>query len=420
MTWKTRLRDKITLTSPKKKVFNAAWQKSPRVKSKSLGRFKYPGVEGAFLQDLDVGEVLWTQTILFEGKNHDLEAELFWKACDENGKWTITHPVKGLLNLQLSTVSEAIDPTGSGNITAFETEWLESIDELKVTTAPQLAQEVLDMANQVNASAASQFDNNIVQDTAGTTQAVRNTTEQVQTSSDLSLGDLAKQSTEVNARFNEIQNQVTATISEPIIDALQLAGQTQQLIQAPALAINDIRARINAYINMAADIFGLSPSGITEVDKNTASTQELSIASLLVGACTSSVIGSFDTRNEALESASLLITLLDDSTAALDASQENFLDTPIDKQFISQSEAYPDLVQIVGLSVAYLLSAAFELKIEKRYKIKQDEAPIKVCIENYGELGESDSIYDLFISTNNLENNELILLPAGFEVVVYV
>ena len=43
-----------------------------------------------------------------------------------------------------------------------------------------------------------------------------------------------------------------------------------------------------------------------------------------------------------------------------------------------------------------------------------------ITIDEYGELGDNDINYDLFISSNNLKGNDILLLEAGREVVVYV
>ncbi len=56
----------------------------------------------------------------------------------------------------------------------------------------------------------------------------------------------------------------------------------------------------------------------------------------------------------------------------------------------------------------------------KRFTLSRPRAPIEITISEYGELGPEDSYLDLFIASNHLRSDEVILLPAGREVVVYV
>ena len=71
---------------------------------------------------------------------------------------------------------------------------------------------------------------------------------------------------------------------------------------------------------------------------------------------------------------------------------------------------------------SYLLLVSFDLKTEKRFLLKENTPPIIVCINEYGFLsdGVTDSQFDFFIETNNLKGDQILYLPVGFEVVVYV
>ena len=136
MTWIDRLSPTIDLTSPDGNIFDALWRNGPRSLTKKLGIFEFPGVKGAVVQDLDVGPTRWPLVIFFDGEDNDKEGTRFFKACKERGLWTIIHPVKGSLELQLISATELIDPVESGNITRFETEWIEPIPEAKAPRAP--------------------------------------------------------------------------------------------------------------------------------------------------------------------------------------------------------------------------------------------------------------------------------------------
>jgi hypothetical protein len=40
-------------------------------------------------------------------------------------------------------------------------------------------------------------------------------------------------------------------------------------------------------------------------------------------------------------------------------------------------------------------------------------------VTEYGSLGDADANYDLFVRSNNLSGNDILLIPAGREVVIY-
>ncbi len=89
--------------------------------------------------------------------------------------------------------------------------------------------------------------------------------------------------------------------------------------------------------------------------------------------------------------------------------------TTIDKQFISQSGSYTNVQNTFALTMKYLISQFFNLKTEKRFTLKKERSPLEITVTEYGDI-ES---YDLFISSNNLTGDEVLLIPAGKEVVVY-
>lgn len=94
--------------------------------------------------------------------------------------------------------------------------------------------------------------------------------------------------------------------------------------------------------------------------------------------------------------------------------------TNLDGQYFAQSNNYTRLQNTFALTMRYLLTQFFNLKTEKRFILKTARSPIEITITEYGSMGENDANYDLFIKSNNLCGNEVLLLPAGFECVVYV
>lgn len=92
----------------------------------------------------------------------------------------------------------------------------------------------------------------------------------------------------------------------------------------------------------------------------------------------------------------------------------------IDKQYFSQTATYTSIVNLYTIAMQLLLSQFYNLKTEKRITLKTPRSPIEITVTEYGSLGIDDFYYNLFLTSNNLTGSEILLLPAGKEVVIYV
>lgn len=421
MSWQERVRGDIQLTSPGGNVFNAKWIGNDRSMEKKLGIFEYPGYDGTIIQDLGVNGIRYPLTIQFDGLDHDLNAERFFESCRDRGPWDIIHPVKGNLSLQLVSVSEQIQPVTSGNITVLETQWIEPADETVPTSTAQLGAEVNQQATQTNATSAGQYAENLNTDTAGATIANAQAVDNVITTQNKGLlNDIAQLNSEIANAVAASQRGIQDTLQQTVLEPLTLAGQIQQSLLLPLLAVNDINGRVEGYKQQIETTFEFLPDGNNDEANNQALAYELSLSACIVGTCQSIVSGELTTQSEATEYADTIADLFSQVVDALDAIQENFVDNPIDAQYFSNTSAYSDLANIVGRTIAYLLRSTLDLRTEKRIILTRTRCPIEIVVTEYGSLGEDDSNLDFFISTNQLIGNDVRILNAGREVVVYV
>lgn len=420
MSWLDRLRQEIQLTSPSGAVFNALWRKDPRSMEKKLGIFQYPKVRGAVVQDLDIGPVRYPLTLFFQGEDNDLEATRFLEACKERGTWDIIHPVHGALVLQLVSFTENTDPLDSGNLTQVDTDWLEPLTEAQLPSETQLQGEITNQTDELNSSSADQLEENVSQETAGETSAFKSTVNSVVSVATDTLDSISELNAEISAQISSIKRGIDAALAIVPMDILSIAGQIQALIQLPALAIADVEARIDAYQNFADQIFNLSPSETNREGKNIVAVQELALVSSLGAFAGISSTGILSSRTQSIELIETNAILFDDIINNLDATQEAFIDTPIDIQYFSQSESFSSGALLMAQTIAFLLQRTFALAIEKRFILDRQRAPIEITITEYGSLGIDDINFDLFITTNSLLGNDILILPAGREVVVYV
>lgn len=440
--WQDRLQPNIIFTSPLGNEFTAFWARNNRSFQKKLGIFEYPKVAGTGVQDLGISSTTYPITIFFEGPDNDSQGTVFFGACKETGKWSVVHPVEGTLDLQLVSVTQVTDPVDSGNITTFNCEWMESIDITALSSLSELNGLINGQLDQFNDSALGQFAGADTSESSGFF-AVVETTKKVVSAVLNTTQKLTEGVASVNNRMMAVQRGIQDTISKPSLDLLALGGQIQTLIQLPVLATNDIKARLSGYGELISELFDLSPDGNTVQSRNVALTQEVAlsaaiganaqIASTLPAAVSPTTQLPTPTTDANVNDVGLVLTRSDvvgvaidisesfiDITDNLDASQENFNENSIDKQYFSQSDSFPDAALITGQAIAFALKFAFDLSIERRFTLDQAKSPIQITIEEYGTLGENDSNFDLFIESNSLQGDEILLLPAGREVVTYV
>ena len=177
---------------------------------------------------------------------------------------------------------------------------------------------------------------------------------------------------------------------------------------------------LTAYTDLINSLIGISPEVADTEGRNTVAIQELALTASITAVCQVAASGTLDTRPEAIEAADEIFALFKSIIDELDLTQELFEDNSIDSQFFSLSQAFSDVSLLVAQAIAYFLLASYDLKIEKRFTLTKPRAPIEITISEYGELGEDDNNFTLFINSNKLKGNDIRILPSGREVVVYV
>lgn len=418
--YRDRLRPSIELTSPDGTVFTALWIGNESSHLKKIGIFDYPGVAGSTVQDKNIRSATYPLTLHFEGPDNDLNAKEFVGALKEKGVWEVIHPVLGLLKLQPMTFTPKWQPVRSGNVTEIDTEWIEPLDLAVVPSVPELQSNVDAQILTVNEVAADQLDTNTFQKIAAEAASLRDSVLDVVASVESKLEAVSDFAADITAEMLAIKRDIDSVLAVIPMDIIALAGQLQELIQLPGRAIQDVQARLDAYKGFAVSAGLLSPDTPGTPSYNRVAVQELALTAAMGAVADIASTGDLLSRTEAVGVIEDVLTLFDDITNNLDASQVLFEGSSIDTQYFSQSQSYSVAARLNALTVAYLLRAAFDLKVEKRFVLTRARNPVMVTIEEYGSLGDADVNLDLFIDSNKLQGDEYLMMPAGRELVVYV
>lgn len=419
--WRTRVGNVITMTSPDGNVYSAKFRKSTRSQEKKLGLHDYPKINGTIVQDMGAKSRTYSWVANFDGVDNDLEADKFFSSLEETGLWVVIHPIHGQLELQPVRFEPDDDPTDSGNITAVATEWIKPAENFVIKTESELASEIEAQQDATNAASAVQAVSNTAQTAASQVAAIRSAVQQALSTFNTIMTTI----NDVINEFNAIYSAITDIIAQTTMEIESLIGQIQQIMELPALVSQDLTTRFSAVSSIINGVMESVPTGSSPETKNSVAMQEVFLTSGLTSLALIVSTSKYETRSQAIEAMTNLQELFESVTNYLDDIQSNFTGEDLDNQFFSQSSAYNDLYQIMSLSMSFLMTKSFNLKSEKKVILKNKDTTWNVAVREYSKTGNmtadnTDDYYDKFIATNKLKGDEIYLLPAGKEYVVYV
>jgi len=237
------------------------------------------------------------------------------------------------------------------------------------------------------------------------------------------LQALCQTSAEISAALSQANAAALAALITTPLDIVNATSNIQAIMNAPALVEATISSVISAYVTCAASIIAMIVPASDSASQNAAVTNELFLSGAITGIALSVANTLPATRDQALQAIKDTLALFISITTALDGVQTASAGNTAATQYFSNGISFPDLVRLVGLTCAYLLRIIFDLKIAKRFTLATPRAVLDIVIQEYGTEYQADGVtsnYDLFIATNTLRGQDVIILPAGREVVVYV
>jgi hypothetical protein len=237
----------------------------------------------------------------------------------------------------------------------------------------------------------------------------------------LRLEKLTSKDNDIAAAFQAAMTGLDIETSEDDPSLGVLVGYLQAAIRQPALEVGfQLDDRFDAFSFLADDCLSLlDGSEITGYRRWQTKAVELTLCAV-VGAMARVITTSTpDTRAHSMTIAGRLIDEFADIVDALDTVAEEFENQDWEARYFSQTGSFTVMHKLVASCLRFLLMSAYDLKIEKRYKVKQPTTPIEIAIKEYSNY-EIEEGLDLFIKANALSGDEILLLPSGREIVIYV
>lgn len=427
--WRERIGDaNIVFISPETSTeFTAKWVENRRNADKKLGLFDYPNIKGTVAQDLQSSSDRYSITFKFtDYENNDLQARDFYAvAAREVGRWTVNHPAYGQLGLQLVSIEES-KTANQGGQTTITTQWIEDVDADKLQTQRELAGLVDGQCSLVQLNSIEQFVATCDQSNRAFRAVVENTVDGIDNAVDFALSPLFAPVDLVSGAMTTVRLGIQGSIDAVLLPLSELAGQIQNLVNIPLLASQDTKARLTKYASLRSALTALLPgedNSITaqwasaiEQRNNNVTAEVASVSALVAISQITLTSDDLQTRAQALDLAQQVVEAFTDYLTAYDAQQTALEDKPIEERYISSKTIYNDLLQLVNLTLQYLVRKVGDLKIERRITLQSARPTVEFCISEFHTIDE----YDNFIYYNNLKGSEILWLPKGKEVVLYV
>jgi hypothetical protein len=393
--------------------------------------YSFPGVSGEVVRDMGSGSNVYMLEFIFDGKDNDKNSRAFQYAIrTEKGQWEISHPVHGFLGLTPAFVSVMDDVVDSGGATRITSEWIEDIDEETEQTAREMAGAIDKLSTGTGIEALDTFLNAVNTAKTTLTKTLALTSMAISNASELALSPLAAMHDLVYETQMATHRAMNDILNATVLAPAEMGAKMQELITNPALAIEDINARMDYYDSLydeldktlPGEINSQIPSYATALQKkNSMLTTELAMNAVTQARSTIAITGPLKSRKHALDVAARIYSGHKAIQDRLEGLQELTANRPLEQQYFANM-AQSSTSNLVGQTLRYLFKIIYDLKVEKRITLKRWMTPIDITVQEYGSLGKDESYLDLFIESNELQNHleDIVLMPPGREVLIYV
>ena len=410
MSAQDRVQENIHLIAPDFTGFIALWVGDDVSGAKRLGTFQFPLVDGVTVQDMGLAGYDYPLTIYFDDADHDLTAQKFLDAWKQRGPWIVYHPVLGKKTLQPVKFVAQVRPVENVLHTVIQTTWMDTVPSMATTVDNAALTNAQAVA--VNGAAALSAAAQVVQNTVDLVQATANTIGRVSGLITRNLGNITGYASNI---YTQLQSLATGSV----VDMLSAAGAIQNLFLTPGLIAGDAMSKVKSWGKMAGDLLGVLPTNSSPADKNSAVVLELATVGAVVAMAVDLTTVQPKTREDAVQTAAAAQALLTTVTTSLDAVQTAFAGQGIAQQYFSQSQTYGELARLLAYVSRYLYGLAVSLPAAKTYTLDRARTPLEIAVTEYGKNGWDDSLFDFFLTTNNITGDRIYLLPAGSQVTVF-
>lgn len=418
MAWQDRLKE-AAYVSPSGKRITFNYEIANKSIGKKTAAFEFPDVNGTYVQDLGHTSRRYPFRMIFWGDDHDLLANKLEEMLLENGIGVLEHPIDGSIDvIPFGDINFRNDLKTEANQTVIELTFWQTIKLIYPVNQKDLVSEISNSIDIYNNDSALLFESVLDLDSEIEKSVFKNDYLVLFNLLNSNMQSVISVQDNIKKQFDIISDSINSSIDILVTVPLTLAAQTNILIETPALVSNAlITDRLNAYNDLLQSIITgvgsiCSPSNDSR-NINTFHTKDLYASTYIIGSVVSTINNQFETKVGALETAENIINQMNDFIIWRD---NNLIACFI----IDTGESYQQLLNIVALTVGFLVEISFSLKQERRIILESPHTMIELISELYPSDTIIDDELDFFIQSNNLTGSEILEIPRGRQIVYYV
>ena len=381
--------------------------------------FTFPDRDGALVVPLGLGGRRFSFSCNFFGSRCLKQANEFEDGLKERGYGELVHPLYGVHKVvPTGSISRSDDVVAGINISSVSVTFAETLIDVDVINSEVVSEDEIDSKMDEYEEKSTweyvkDFVADRVQDAIWAANMLRSGLNFVAQN----LQKIANFEKKILSKFNSLQNELFSSIDNIVSSIDDVAMQTIKLIRLPANAAINASAKVEGYAAAARGIirnFKNDPANITNAKNQWAATR-LMLQSLIV-ACAGGVAVSIFKSNLTLRSREEAVRIATDIAELYDEIIE-FEEKNIGKDFfVETGEGYNSMRDVVSMSIQHIIECSFSLPNRKSIILGEDRQIIELVYELYGNLDKLDE----FIIDNNLNYNEIEVIPMGREVAYYV
>lgn len=422
--WVGRLRDG-SFTSPNSITSDFKIDVLTRIGGKKVSNHEILNADKSIPQDQGNRARRYPCEVYFTGDDCDTEADTFFESLHE--QYTVAspgilyHPTWGDISVMpFSDPQQTHNLVNGAGIVRVSIEFItvpqsdspttDTADTAEISADIDTLEEDLEAANE-------SFDIDGTSAFAAFESAIKTV---VTTVSD-ALSTVAALSDDIEDTFNEIQDDIDS-ILEIGVDAVEIMSQVNSLIRLPATIIDDTIDKVSSYADMAESIADSFLDYISSTADRTIQINNALLFQDLYSITTASMVEAalytdYSTRDQA---ADVLDNINDSELTYADgvAETSQTLSGGVSETYVPDHNTGLSLTLLVGKTNVRLVNESFSLKRRKNITLDHASDAMTLTWKYYQSTDTED--LEFFINTNNLQDSEILEIPSGRSLVVYV
>lgn len=408
MSWLENIKTALVIETGDGNKFTPSWLNASKATEYNIAEFDFPNIPGTLVKRSKPRGRKYNLEIYFKGDDHLEQSNEFEKSANDSRAWTISHPFYGRIIVQ--PVSLAFDNTRY-NTTKITGVIIETIteDNPKTTIAPiekiEADKELLDTI----------FEDSFVNDVIPDTDDINTLSENTDTFYNTGL-KIASDKLDAENYFN-LFNDANAAILEATAEPLAAIRALQAVINAPALFVQGVKARITVFVEQITKLSSRLDDILTPSNKKIYENNVGVALSAMALASSNPQEGDYDSRAKVLEIIDEITVSYNTYLADLDTLQT---DTGGDEDsYIPDSESLTGLNNLMNFTLSNLFDIALESKQERSIILNNDSNIVLLAHRFYG-LQADDSTIDSLMEINNIGLNEILNIRKGRNIIYLV